>query len=74
MLGFCKNGKNISIFDLYLINDWRCFDLQIAHIKRYFSYEIGECKTGFLLKQKGGNMIMYLFKFDGLHVISDICM
>ena len=73
MFGFCKNGESISFIDLYLINDHSCFYEQCKHIKQCFSSEIGGNKTGLLFKQEGGKMIIYPFKYEGLHTITDIC-
>ena len=73
MFGFCNNKKAISMIDLYLVNDKECFNSQYAHIKKCLSSKIGTSKTGLLYKEQEGKMIIYLYKFDGLHMIPDIC-
>ena len=73
MFGFCRNKERISNIDLYMINDYSCFDSQCDHIKKCYSPKIGENKTGLLIKEEKGEMLIYLFKYDGLHSLANIC-
>ena len=73
MIGFCRNKKSIDSIDLYLTNDYICFESQCDHIKKCFSSKIDGNKTGLLIEEQKGEMIISLFKYDGLHTISDIC-
>ena len=73
MFGLCENKKNLSIIDLYLINDYDGFKAQCSHIKKCYSSKIRRSKTGTLIKEEKGEVIIYLFKYDGLHSIANIC-
>ena len=73
MFGVCKNGKTVSIIDLYLINDIDCFISQCDHIKDCFSSKIKTSKTGLLIKQEKGDMKICLFTYDGPQTIPAIC-
>ena len=73
MFGFCRHNENLSVIDLYLINDYDCFKSQCDHIKKCRLFKIGGSKSGLLIKEQKGIMAIYLFKYNGPHTIPTIC-
>ena len=73
MFGLCRNKETISMHNLYLANDYNCFKSQIDHIKQCSSSKIEENKTGLLVKEEKGEMLICLFNYDGPNTIKGIC-
>ena len=73
IFGFCRNKKGVSAIDLYLINGYDCFKSQYNHIKRCLSSKIDGNKTGILIKEEKGELLIHLFIYHGLPTIANIC-